>query len=227
MRGMSSYEEKIVADVRKSFEELAIGDIERAIEGKAFVGAFILCCCLLDSLSGFCFGQEPDGSTFTNFCARYLEKVDVRYRAIKLYKALRCGLLHGYSPVYKEQDKSWQFYLRDDNPEEHLKIDQTTTTTIVVLNLPNFLGDIKEVLKQFFEDVADKSDKKKTKDNLIKFAKQSGWLEVVEESNASNVDNNPNANWSTLTFGSTGPRLPTDDQQSFNTGTPTRIDETE
>jgi hypothetical protein len=108
-------------------------------------------------------------------CQKYLEKIDVRYKHMNLYGALRSGLMHSYSPWESVSGEKHRFWLTEGDSEHHLnKIANQDRT--YVLNLQNFIVDIETVLEEFVLKVQLNQDK--CRDNLIAWAKRKGWMNV-------------------------------------------------
>ncbi|MDR3613244.1 MAG: hypothetical protein P4L53_06745 [Candidatus Obscuribacterales bacterium] len=200
-------DDEIVNSVEKSLRELALGDIKRAVEGKALVGAFILCCCLLDSLTGFCYRCETTADTFDQFCKRYLLKVNKSYEGARLWKALRCGLIHNYSSAFESTGKMWRIELVNGRENIHLERAQEadSNATSIFLNLESFVDDVEKVLENFFVSVRDPKDQYRTKLNLIAFARVNGWMEIFEENSGARSNNQLQ---NTMLLSSTGQNSP-------------------
>jgi hypothetical protein len=140
----------------------------------AKVGAFILGCCLLETVSGFCF-RNGGQSGFEQICKKYLEKIDVRYKQLNLYGALRSGLMHSYSPWEEISGKKHRFWLTDGDAEQHLKPIEGQDETYL-LNLQNFIVDVEKVLEEFLAKVP--NNEERCRDNLVAWAKHRGWMKV-------------------------------------------------
>jgi hypothetical protein len=144
----------------------------------AKVGAFILACCLLETVSGFCF-RNGGQSGFEQICKKYLEKIDARYKRLSLYGALRSGLMHSYSPWEEISGEKHRFWLTDGDAENHLNQVAGEDHTYL-LNLQSFIVDVEKVLEEFLGKLPNNEDK--CRDNLIAWAKEKGWMKVSEVS---------------------------------------------
>jgi len=144
--------------VHRQLLDLDYGDVERAADGKSLVGAFILASCMIDHLAYFYspFGDEDRGASrrFKEFCGRYLRN----YQAQKLYRDLRCRLVHNYS-----EGGSYQFV--SGQADLHLKPDSVTSRTLV--NLENFKAELRHALDRLFADARGETKVATTNGNSI------------------------------------------------------------
>ena len=130
-------DEKIEAIIY-SLTTHALGDIRRASEGKSKMGAFILCSCLIDALSGFEKGSDTQGADYISFVGKRLAS----YNGSDLYKDLRCKLVHSYS-----EGGSYSFV--DAEPQLH----GATHGGRIVINLENFIAEVQGALEAFATDI--------------------------------------------------------------------------
>ncbi len=130
---------EIINNIKFSLFEMAFLDIKRASEGKSKMGAFILSSCFIEYITGFRYGKETNGKDYKRFVAKYLTSYD----AEKLYKDLRCKLVHNYS-------EGGSYMFTDNKAEFHLK---KTTSNKLMLNLENFIDDIENALKTYFDEL--------------------------------------------------------------------------
>jgi len=72
---------------------MAFGDIKRATSGNSIMGAFILCSCYIDYLAFYYSNEKDVNKRYKEFVHAFLPKYDKE----KLYKDLRCKLVHNYS----------------------------------------------------------------------------------------------------------------------------------
>lgn len=135
--------DKFISFLWHSLHEMAFLDIKRASNGKSKMGAFILSSCFIEYLAGFRYGKETSGKDYKNFITNYFNG---KYDPEKLYKDLRCRLVHNYS-------EGGTYTFIDNHPELHKKITQDGK---IVLNLEDFVSDIEAVLKLYFNEL--KSD---------------------------------------------------------------------
>jgi len=133
----------VVEYVKKQLTEWDYEDVVRAARGRCKLGAFILASCLIDHLAYFYspIGNKNSGSgpRFKSFVSVYLR----RYNDKKLYKALRCHLVHNYS-------EGGSYLFTHDRPNLHLQRDSKSGKSFV--NLEDFLGEIQAAMVQFFDD---------------------------------------------------------------------------
>jgi hypothetical protein len=122
-------------------------DIEKAsVFGEAKLSGFILGCCFIDAMAGFLAGIEKEkaasGSSdrFKDFVKKYLSEYD----AEKLWSDLRCGLVHSYAEggvyVFTDANKAGFHF-------------NTTPGGKIILNLEDFVSDLRKAYKNFRNDV--------------------------------------------------------------------------
>jgi hypothetical protein len=139
--------EELVIILDRSLFSMAYKDIERAsIYGEAKLAGFILGACFIDAMAGFYSGVTKDkvtkksGERFKNFVSKYL----TRYNAEDFYKDLRCGLVHSYAEggtyVFTDSNKAGFHFT-------------ATKTGMIVLNLEDFLADLRKAYSDFRNDV--------------------------------------------------------------------------
>lgn len=141
---------KFISFLWHSLHDMAFLDIQRASDGKSKMGAFILSSCFIEYLAGFRYGRETNSNDYKNFVKIYLNG---KYDAEKLYRDLRCKLVHNYS-----EGGSYTFI--DNHPELHKA---STADKKVVLNLENFISDIEDALQTYFNEL-------RTNDTIFKLA---------------------------------------------------------
>ncbi len=126
----------IIHDVRQTLEDLAfkqilivIGhrteepfDTDSKLTNGAYVAGFLLSCCLIEACGHYLTGRTDKGSSEASFItfAKYLKKIDPRYNPKVLYKALRCGLVHNYTPSDTSDGKKNFYELVHGKPALHL-----------------------------------------------------------------------------------------------------------
>ncbi len=182
-------EDEIVGEVQSCLRLLTMNEIYRCLRldpaikmtaatpiptDAAKVGAFILACCLLETISGFCF-RNGGQSGFEQICTKYLDNINPKYKSLNLYGALRSGLMHSYAPVEESKGQIHKFWLTDGHEECHLQPIEGQEHTYV-LNLQNFVVDIQKVLEQFLAKLPENEDR--CRDNLLKWAEQKGWMSI-------------------------------------------------
>lgn len=136
---MTIDKDKFINYLWHSLYDMAFLDINRASRGESKMGAFILSSCFIEYLAGFRYGKETNGNDYKEFVKSYLPQ----YNKDKLYKDLRCKLVHNYT-----EGGSYTFV--DNKASLHM---QTTTDKKTVLNLENFVEDIETALKKYFEEL--------------------------------------------------------------------------
>ncbi len=148
---------QLLAIIDSSLLEKEYGDIERAsIQGDAKLAGFILGACFIDAMAGFYCGINKEeakynsGKRFKDFVSRYL----TQYDAETLYIDLRCGLVHSYA-------EGGSYVFTDANKGgSHFKMTPKGKT---ILNLEDFLKDLKDAYRKWRDDVI-------KNDNLFKNA---------------------------------------------------------
>ena len=85
--------EEIINHIKTTLEEMAFNGIKQASAGGSKMGAFILGSCFIDCLAGFVYGRQANGHDYKKFVRDYLKSYD----PVKLYKDLRCALVHNYT----------------------------------------------------------------------------------------------------------------------------------
>jgi len=122
-------------------------DIEKAsVFGEAKLAGFILGACFIDTMAGFFAGVAKknvgSGSSdrFKDFVKKYLPKYD----AEKIWVDLRCGLVHSYAEggtyVFTDANKAGFHF-------------NFTPTGKIILNLEDFLSDLRKAYKNFRNDI--------------------------------------------------------------------------
>ncbi len=151
---------KTIASAKKNIDS-AIEQVEAILSvnegrGIAHYGAFILCSCILDYLAGYCFMgiEHHQSERYKRFIREYLQKVDPRYDDVGLYNHLRCGLVHGYTEMYKHKSKYLFTHLQIG--EAHLKpfsdSKDITCEFKTLLGIHAFFRDIKQAGRLFFDE---------------------------------------------------------------------------
>jgi hypothetical protein len=146
-------EDYIIENVLHSLREYAYGDILKASNGGAKMGAFILCSCLIDAIVGFIIGKDTTGKDYEEFVNNNLKN----YNGKKLYTDLRCKLVHSYS-----EGGSYNFI--DAKPNFHLKTVENKTN----INLEDFIKEIETYLKEFETNARNKENKELRKNIVIR-----------------------------------------------------------
>lgn len=141
---MTIDKDKFIRSLWHSLHDMAFLDIKRASSGKSKMGAFILSSCFIEYLAGFRYGKETSGNDYKNLVKNYLPQ----YNKDKLYKDLRCKLVHNYS-------EGGSYLFTDNNASLHGK---PTTDNKIVLNLENFIDDIESALNTYFEEIKSNED---------------------------------------------------------------------
>lgn len=130
----------------RRFDDMAVGDIEKAFNGGAKVGAFILTFVAIDCLATWYKGRDSNVYTYKEFICDFFPD---KYKSIakNLYIYLRSGLIHNYST--KKQNC---FALVDGQPDLHLTL---TPEKVVFLNWENFYEDFLSAKDLYYEKVLD------------------------------------------------------------------------
>lgn len=150
MKKMANITKKRLIDILdKDLFGWAYKQIEEAsISGTAKLAGFILGACFIDAMAGFYAGidkkQMNSGSSgrFKKFVAKYLPKYDKE----KLYKDLRCGLVHSYveGGTYAFTDANKDGFHFNKTPKGR-----------IILNLEDFCADLREAYRSFRQDILD------------------------------------------------------------------------
>ena len=129
----------IISYIKNVLYNSAFLDIKKASSGNARMGAFILASCFIDYMAGFVCGRKATGKDYKDFVSHYLPPM---YNRSKLYKDLRCELVHNYS-------EGGSYWFKDNNPELHGKVIDGRT----IVNLENFIGDLENAFNKLMEDI--------------------------------------------------------------------------
>jgi len=129
-------EDEVIEQIIKTFSEYNLRDIQEInkYELDFTIAEFILCSCFIDQISGFRYNIRKVGERYCKFVTDYLPA----YNPNELYNDLRNKLVHNYS--------IGSFYgVTRKAPQMHLKV----INGITVLNLENFIGDLKQALDKY------------------------------------------------------------------------------
>jgi hypothetical protein len=165
---MKMQEEELLEILDKYLLGWAFGDIERASKGEAKLGAFVLGACFIDAMAGFYKGidreesKRKSGSRFKDFVEKYLPK----YEPERLWEDLRCGLVHSYAEggSYEFTHSKSQFHFTKSSRGK------------TILNLEDFLEDLKEAYNKLREDILNQKD---TFDKAMRRYKSMGLMASV------------------------------------------------
>jgi hypothetical protein len=127
----------IVSHIKFVLYDMAFLDIKRASAGDSKVGAFILANCFIDYMAGFVSGRETRKKDYEDFVRNYLPST---YNPKKLYKDLRCRLVHNYS-------EGGSYWLTYNQPQLHGQ----TMNSLTVINLENFIEDLDAAFNKFIK----------------------------------------------------------------------------
>jgi len=130
-------DDEIIERIKKSLKELAYEGIIKASDGGSKMGAFILASCFIDYLAGFYYGGESTPSHYKGFVKKFLPM----YNRNSLYHDLRCKIVHNYS-------EGGSYHFIDNTPDVHMA---TAKDGRIVVNLENFICDIKDVMERYFK----------------------------------------------------------------------------
>lgn len=129
----------IIDLIKNALYNGAFLDIKKASFGKSKIGAFILGSCFIDYMAGFVCGRETKPKDYKDFVSHYLPPI---YNPSKLYKDLRCRLVHNYS-------EGGSYWFKDNNSELHGKVIDGRT----IVNLENFIDDLENAFNKLLEDI--------------------------------------------------------------------------
>ena len=130
--------------IKHTLEE-AILDIKRARDGGAKIGAFILASCFIEYMAGFVCGGKTKPKDYKDCVRRYLPS----YNPSRLYKHLRCKLVHNYS----EGGSHW---LLEGKPQLHGQ----RINGLTIINLENFIQDLEKALQELLGEIESDPSKK-------------------------------------------------------------------
>jgi hypothetical protein len=133
--------------IKSALHDMAFLDIKRASAGQSKMGAFILASCFIEYLAGFLAGKETDREDYKAFVQDYLPPL---YDPERLYKDLRCKLVHNYS-------EGGSYIFTDAQPSVHGQNDKGK----MVINLENFIDDLEAALHKLLTELAFDSIKAK------------------------------------------------------------------
>lgn len=130
---------EIITQIKDGLKTMAFLDIKRASAGGAKMGAFILASCFIDYMAGYRYNQANTGQAYMDFVNDYLPAT---YDKEKLYKDLRCKLVHNYS-----EGGSYLFIHGDTSKHG------VTVGSKKVINLENFINDLEVAMDKFFHQI--------------------------------------------------------------------------
>lgn len=141
--------------IKFALYDMAFLDIKRASAGQSKMGAFILSSCFIEHMAGFIAGRETTNKDYRQFVEDYLPGL---YDPEKLYRDLRCKLVHNYS-------EGGSYMFADAKPALHGK----KVDTKMVINLENFIDDLEAALRKVFKELdTDPGKQKKAEDRYDK-----------------------------------------------------------
>jgi hypothetical protein len=129
----------IVDHIKNALRDMALMDIKRASSGNSKIGAFILASCFIDYMAGFAFGRKTTKHEYEAFVSHYLPPI---YNPSKIYKDLRCGLVHNYS-------EGGSYWFVDNKPQLHGQI----VNGRIIVNLKNFVDDLEKALNKLLDEI--------------------------------------------------------------------------
>jgi hypothetical protein len=162
----------VLRTIKRSLSKMAFGDILRASEGNAKMGAFILASCFIDYLAGFYCGHKATREDYKNFVRTFLTDYDPD----KLYHDLRCELVHNYS-----EGGSYAFTDMEKAGKHLSKLNDGRA----LINLGHFSTDIRNAMDKYFKLL--ETDQKIVNKSLIRYRKV-GLLTIIRIN--SNSENN-------------------------------------
>jgi hypothetical protein len=152
--------------VFQRFDDMAVGDIKKAFNGGAKVGAFILTLVALDCLATWYKGKESNAQAYEEFICDFFPD-EYKSTAKNLYIYLRSGLIHNYSTK-----KQSYYALVDRQPHLHLT---STAEKAVILNWENFFEDFLSAKDKYYEKVL---ESKKLQHVFLERVKRQGVLDI-------------------------------------------------
>jgi len=165
--------DSMLKHIKFALYDMAFLDIKRATAGQSKMGAFILASCFIDYMAGFIAGRETKNEDYKKFVKDYLPNM---YDSEKLYRDLRCKLVHNYS-------EGGSYIFAYANPTLHGQKDGTK----IVINLENFIDDLEAALRKMLTDLdTDSGKQQKAEDRYNKI----GLLGIIQ-SNIAPEGNKP------------------------------------
>jgi len=141
-------DDQIIDQIIHSFSKYNLRDIEEINKNQLdfTIAEFILCSCLIDQLSGFRYNTNKVGKRYRQFVKDYLPS----YNHNELYEDLRNKLVHNYSvgSFYGLTRKATHLHLQKVNG-------------VTLLNLENFISDLKSALDKYILELKKDSDIKR------------------------------------------------------------------
>lgn len=161
---MTEKQKELVTQMKTSLIDMAFGDINRAANGGAKMGAFILCSCYIDYLAGFRFGRKTTRKEYKAFIKLYLHG----YNPETVYHDLRCGIVHNYS-------EGGSYTFMHELPNLHFYTPGGIGK--ICLNLENFIYDLETASQKYFFEL-------ENSDELLSLASkrmnQTGILRMID-----------------------------------------------
>lgn len=136
----------IISHIKNTLYDMAFLDIKRASSGNSKMGAFILASCFIDYMAGFVCGRKTTRKDYEHFVRHYLPSI---YDPSKLYKDLRCGLVHNYS-------EGGSYWFKDNKSQLHGQ----TSNGRTIINLENFIDDLEKALRKLLQEIQSDPSKK-------------------------------------------------------------------
>jgi len=137
---MTDKQKELIGQMNTSLIDMAFGDIIRAANGGAKMGAFILCSCYIDYLAGFRFGRRTTRKDYKEFIKLYLTGYDPE----TVYHDLRCGIVHNYS-------EGGSYTFMHELPDLHFY--KPGGFGKICLNLENFISDLETATQKYFNEL--------------------------------------------------------------------------
>jgi hypothetical protein len=128
----------IIDHIKYALYDMAFLEIKKASSCDLTMGAFILASCFIDYMAGFVYGRETTGKDYKYFVRDYLQMYDPS----KLYKDLRCRLVHNYSV-------GSSYWFRKNQPALHKQTEQGR----LIINLENFIDDLENALNKLLQEI--------------------------------------------------------------------------
>jgi hypothetical protein len=129
----------IINHIKFALHNMAFLDIKKALSGKSKMGTFILASCFIDYMAGFVCGRETKSKDYQDFVRDYMPSI---YDPLKLYKDLRCKLVHNYS-------EGGSYVFTDGKPQLHGQ----TANCRNIINLENFIDDLENALHKLLKEI--------------------------------------------------------------------------
>ena len=143
--------------------DTAVGDMLRAVDGRALMGSAALALCVLDYLAYLRPVHKKNGPNYKQLVEDYLSKINPAYKPAEIY-ALRCAMLHTYAEAEAMKKAGLTGFLaKHRDPFFHL----ASTPGTLKINVDTFVADVVWSTRGFFIDTDGDQIVEQNADGLI------------------------------------------------------------